>query len=294
MIRFKNISKKYDKDKGIFDFSFEVEEGEVFGLLGPEGSGKTTALRVLMGLEMPTKGRCAINGKDCSKDSLSLHKIIGYLPENVVLPSELTGRQFLMQNAQMRRCRNLGRMFDLATKFQLNLEKKIGVMTSKEKKETGIICAMIHEPQILFLDRPYENLDPKSRSIMMDIILEEKERNHMVILTAQSVDEVDLTCDRVGMLDRGNMIYMGDIENLRENMYRDYVLQFRDPRSLIRFANEGFEIKNMKDRNAVVTVQGELKPLIEALATYDITNMEPVPTSLEETFVHIYGGRIHV
>lgn len=294
MIRFKNISRKYEENKGIFDFSLEVEEGEVFGLLGPSGCGKTTALRVLMGFEKPTKGRCAINGKDCLKDSLSLHKTIGYLPENVILPSELTGRQFLTQNAKMRGCRNLGRIFDLAGRFKLNVDKKIGTMTSNEKKQTGIICAMLHDPQILFLDRPYENLDPKSRSTMMDLILAEKERNHMVILTAKGVDEVDLTCDRVGLLDRGYMIYMGEIEDLRENMYRDYVLQFRDPRSVIRFVNEGFETKNMKDRNVIVTVKGELKPLIEKLASYDITNIEPVPTTLEETFVHIYGGRIHV
>ena len=82
MIRFKNLTRSYGAGKGIFDFSFEVEEGEVFGLLGPSESGKTTALRMLMGFEEPTKGRCAINGKDCAKASLSLRKITGFLPEN--------------------------------------------------------------------------------------------------------------------------------------------------------------------------------------------------------------------
>lgn len=293
MIRFKNLTKSYDAGRGIFDFSFEVEEGEVFGLLGPDGSGKATALRMLLGLEAPTKGRCAINGKDCAKAGLSLREIIGYLPETFTLPSELTAIAFLKSMAQIRGVKNLGRLFELAARFELNVDEKIGRMTSADIKKVGIICAMQHNPQVLLLDRPFQHLDPKSRSLMVDLILEEKEKNHMVLLATDEVNGIDLSCDRVGLLDRGNMVYIGDIEDLRENMYREYVIQFHDARSAMKFSKEEYEIKTMKDRNVTVLVKGAVRPLLETLTGYQVTNLEPVPTSLKETFQHIYGGRIH-
>ena len=173
MIRFKNLTRSYGPGKGIYDFSFEVEEGEVFGLLGPAGSGKTTALRMLMGFEEATKGRCAMNGKDCAKASLSLRRITGYLPQNLRLPSELTGRQFLKSMAQMRGVKNLERLFELAARLNLDVDQKIGKMISSDVKKTGIICALQHNPQVVLLDQPFHHLDPKSRSVLIDIILEE-------------------------------------------------------------------------------------------------------------------------
>ena len=294
MIRFKNLTRSYGPGKGIFDFSFEVEEGEVFGLLGPSGSGKTTALRMLMGFEEPTKGRCAMNGKDCAKAGLSLRRITGYLPQNLRLPSELTGRQFLKSMAQMRGVKNLERLFELAARLNLDVDQKIGKMISSDVKKTGIICALQHNPQVVLLDQPFHHLDPKSRSVLIDIILEEKEKEHMVLLASDDVNCIDMTCDRVGLLDHGNMVYIGDIEDLRENMCREYMIQFHDERNAMKFAGEDFEIKSMKDRNVVVSIRGAVKPLLQALTAYEVTEIEPVPTSLKETFEHIYGGRLHV
>ena len=294
MIRFKNLTRSYGPGKGIYDFSFEVEEGEVFGLLGPAGSGKTTALRMLMGFEEATKGRCAMNGKDCAKASLSLRRITGYLPQNLRLPSELTGRQFLKSMAQMRGVKNLERLFELAARLNLDVDQKIGKMISSDVKKTGIICALQHNPQVVLLDQPFHHLDPKSRSVLIDIILEEKEKEHMVLLASDDVNCIDMTCDRVGLLYHGNMVYIGDIEDLRENMCREYMIQFHDERNAMKFAGEDFEIKSMKDRNVVVSIRGAVKPLLQALTAYEVTEIEPVPTSLKETFEHIYGGRLHV
>ena len=266
----------------------------MFGLLGPAGSGKTTALRMLMGFEEATKGRCAMNGKDCAKASLSLRRITGYLPQNLRLPSELTGRQFLKSMAQMRGVKNLERLFELAARLNLDVDQKIGKMISSDVKKTGIICALQHNPQVVLLDQPFHHLDPKSRSVLIDIILEEKEKEHMVLLASDDVNCIDMTCDRVGLLDHGNMVYIGDIEDLRENMCREYMIQFHDERNAMKFAGEDFEIKSMKDRNVVVSIRGAVKPLLQALTAYEVTEIEPVPTSLKETFEHIYGGRLHV
>ncbi|MFR8170884.1 MAG: ABC transporter ATP-binding protein [Marvinbryantia sp.] len=290
MIRFKNLTKRFEDGRGIFDFSFEVEVGEVFGLVGSKGSGKTTALRMLMGFENPTKGRCAINGKDCVRASVYLHKMIGYLPDEITLPAGLTGRQFLRSNAEIRGMRNLENLFNTAKCLELNLDKKIGEMTSADVQKTGIVCALMHNPPVILLDNPFRNLDSKTRSVMVDLILEEKEKGKMVVLTSDNVDIADLTCDRVGLLDKGNIVYLGDVENMRENMYRRYLIQFGSSRSAMQFAKESFEIRSMKDRNLVVSLQGELLPLIRTLANYHVTSIEPVPLSLEETFVHIYGG----
>ncbi len=294
MIRFKNLTKSYGKGKGIFDFSFEVEEGEVFGIIGPKDSGKSTVLRMLMGFEHSTKGRCAVNGKDCGENSLSLHKIMGYLPQHAALPAALSGRQFLKSNAQMRSMRNLERLFELAIRLDVDLDQRIGKMSAADIRKVGIICAMMHNPLVLLLDEPFAQLDTKARSVMVELILEEKEKNKMVLLTSDSINAMDLSCDRVALLDHGNVAYLGDMENLLDNMYRDFMIQFGSEREALRFSKEPFEIKRMKDRSVVVTLQGELRPLIKALADYRVGSMEPLMLSLDETFVHIYGGRIHV
>ncbi len=293
MIRFKNLTKRYGGGNGIFDFSFEVEEGEVFGLVGAEGAGKTTALRMLMGFEEPSKGRCAINGKDCVKQAAVLHRDIGYLPDKIALPAALTGRQFLCSNAELRGIRNREHLFQAARKLDLDVDEKIDNMTSADVQKTGIVCALMHNPPVILLDNPFRNLDSRARSILVDLILEEKEKGKMVLLTANTVDIADLTCDRVGLLDKGNMVYLGDIENMRENMYRQYLVQFGSSRAAMEFSKEPFEIKSMKDRNLVVSVQGELLPLLQALARHYVTSVEPVPLSLEETFAHIYGGDLY-
>lgn len=293
MIRFKNLTKIYEGGKGIFDFSFEVEEGEVFGLIGTDNAGKSTALRMLMGFEAASRGRCAINGKDCAKGAAHLRRSIGYLPDEIALPPTLTGRQFLRSNAQMRYMKNLEYLFSLAARLELDVDQKIGRMTSADVQKTGLVCAMMHNPPVLLLDNPFRNLDSKARSVLVDIILEEKEKNKMVLLTSESVDIADLTCDRVGLLENGNLVYIGDIENMRENMYRNYLIQFSSSRAAMQFSKEAFEIKSIKDRNTVVVIQGELLPLVQALAKYPVTSIEPIPLSLQETFVHIYGGGGH-
>lgn len=294
MIRFKNLTKRFADGKGIFDFSFEVEPGEVFGLIGSRGSGKTTALRMLMGFEEPTRGRCAINGKDCRHAAQYLHKMTGFLPDKFALPSALTGRQFLCSIAEMRGMRNLEHLFELSHRLDLELDVKIGAMNSADVQKTGIVCAFMHDPPVVLLDNPFRNLDSRTRSVMVDLILEEKEKGKMVLLSSDTVDIADLTCDRAGLLDKGNIVYLGDIESVRENMYRNYLVQFGTARSAMQFSREPFEVKSMKDRNLVVSVQGELLPLLQALAKYHVTSVEPVPLSLEETFKHIYGGVVHV
>lgn len=293
MIRFKNLTKRFEDGKGIFDFSFEVEEGEVFGLIGAENSGKSTALRMLMGFEIPTRGRCAINGKDCDKAPASLHKIVGYLPDKIALPSVLTGRQFLHSYAEIRGLRNLERLFELALRLELDVDQKIGKMSPADVQKTGIVCAFMHNPQVLLLDNPFRNLESRGRGNLVELILEEKEKGKMVLLTTESADTADLTCDRVGLLNRGNLIYLGDIENMRDNMYRKFLIQFASAHTAMKFSKEDFEIESIKDRSLMVTIQGELLPLIRVLAKYHVTNIDPVPLSLEETFIHIYGGSVN-
>ena len=293
MIRFKNLTKQFENGKGIFDFSFEVEEGEVFGLVGGKRSGKTTALRMLMGFEVPTKGKCTINGKSCVGNDKALHRIIGYLPDQFALPSVMTGRQFLYSNAQMRGVKNLEYLFEMVRRLELDVDQKIGNMASADVQKTGIICALLHNPQIVLMDNPFRNLDMRGRSALLELILEQKEKGEMIILGLDTADTADLACDRVGLLDNGNMVYLGDIENMRDNMYRRFIIQFADARSVIQFSKEEFEVISIKDRSLTVSIRGELLPLIRTLYKYPVTNLEAVPLSLEETFVHLLGGVYH-
>ena len=113
------------------------------------------------------------------------------------------------------------------------------------------------------------------------------------MLTIESADIADLICDRVGLLSGGNLVYLGDIDNMRENMYRKFIVQFANSRAAMKFATEKFEVTSIKDRSLTVSLRGELLPLVQTLARYPVLNLEIVPLSLEETFVHILGGGYH-
>mgnify|MGYP005766566895 CR=1 FL=1 len=290
MIRIKNLTKDLGKRKGIFDVSFEVEDGEVFGLLREKGAGKTTLDRLLMGLFTPSGGKCVINGKNCFVNPHKLRDFVGYLPEGAKLPGSMTGLGFLRFLGELKGSRNLERGLAAAKRMHLEAEKKISQMEADERQLLQIAGVLMGNFQVLILDEPMKELKPKQENRVMELLREEKGHGKTIILTSDRYEVVERICDRVGMLRDGMLVNVDDIGGVRAKKSQSYVVTFATEQDALRFVQEEFQVGSISGSQVSVRLQGEMIPLIRALGNYPVVAIETVEQELDELFVQFYGG----
>ena len=294
MIRVKNLTKDYGGRKGIFDLSFEVENGEVFGLLGPEGAGKTTVISQLLGFASASRGRCFINGKSCHTRSAEIMEFTGYLPEEISLPEDMTGLAFVRFMAEIKAIKSIERAQQVAERFELDLDERIRKMSRRTRKKVGIVCAFMHDPAVILLDEPMGGLDALMQGRLNDLILEEKGKGKTILFASHTFEEVERICDRVGMIKKGLMVNVDDIAGIRAAKKKSYIVSFATDEDAQRFAREGFEVISLSGRQITVSLKGEMMPLVKALGSYQVVGLETVAQSLEDVFIHFYGGDTRV
>ena len=294
MIRVKNLTKDYGGRKGIFDLSFEVENGEVFGLLGPEGAGKTTVISQLLGFASASRGRCFINGKSCHTRSAEIMEFTGYLPEEISLPEDMTGLAFVRFMAEIKGIKSIERAQQVAERFVLDLDERIRKMSRRTRKKVGIVCAFMHDPAVILLDEPMGGLDALMQGRLNDLILEEKGKGKTILFASHTFEEVERICDRVGMIKKGLMVNVDDIAGIRAAKKKSYIVSFATDEDAQRFAREGFEVISLSGRQITVSLKGEMMPLVKALGSYQVVGLETVAQSLEDVFIHFYGGDTRV
>ncbi len=294
MIRVKNLTKDYGGRKGIFDLSFEVENGEVFGLLGPEGAGKTTVISQLLGFASASRGRCFINGKSCHTRSAEIMEFTGYLPEEISLPEDMTGLAFVRFMAEIKGIKSIERAQQVAERFELDLDERIRKMYRRTRKKVGIVCAFMHDPAVILLDEPMGGLDALMQGRLNDLILEEKGKGKTILFASHTFEEVERICDRVGMIKKGLMVNVDDIAGIRAAKKKSYIVSFATDEDAQRFAREGFEVISLSGRQITVSLKGEMMPLVKAIGSYQVVGLETVAQSLEDVFIHFYGGDTRV
>ena len=294
MIRVKNLTKDYGGRKGIFDLSFEVENGEVFGLLGPEGAGKTTVISQLLGFASASRGRCFINGKSCHTRSAEIMEFTGYLPEEISLPEDMTGLAFVRFMAEIKGIKSIERAQQVAERFELDLDERIRKMSRRTRKKVGIVCAFMHDPAVILLDEPMGGLDALMQGRLNDLILEEKGKGKTILFASHTFEEVERICDRVGMIKKGLMVNVDDIAGIRAAKKKSYIVSFATDEDARRFAREGFEVISLSGRQITVSLKGEMMPLVKALGSYQVVGLETVAQSLEDVFIDFYGGDTRV
>lgn len=214
-----NLSKKFEDKTALDSLTLDVKKGELFGLLGPNGAGKTTTISILCGLIKPTSGTAQISGYDVLKDPQKVKEQIGVcIQETAIYPYlngkenlELFGRLYGMSPKAIRERSNL-----LLTKVGLSEDAKR--LTSKYsggmKRRLSLALALIHDPEIAFLDEPTVAMDPQSRHAVWDFIKEQKAKGKTIILTTHYMEEAEELCDRVGIIDHGRLIALGTPKEL--------------------------------------------------------------------------------
>lgn len=236
VLQIDHLTRDYGNGKGIFDVSFSVGEGEVFGFLGPNGAGKTTTIRHLMGFIRPKKGCCRIDGKDCWKARAEIQQHLGYIPGEINFFDDMSGREFLRFMARYRQIPTENRQKELLERFELNPKGKIKKMSKGMKQKLGIVAALMHDPQILILDEPTSGLDPLMQNLFIQLIAEEKAHGKTILLSSHMFEEVERTCDRIGIIRQGRMVAIDSVDTLRSRHLRTYTVQLDTPELAQNFA----------------------------------------------------------
>ena len=297
IITVSSMTKDYGDGKGIFGFDFSVREGEVFGLVGTNGSGKTTTLRHLMGFLRPDSGSCSIMGMNCRKEAGSIMKHVGYVPGEIDFPDVGSGTSFLKIQAQFLGMKDREYIGQLADRFKLDTDAPLKRMSKGMKQKTALVAAFMTHPDILLLDEPSTGLDPLMRDTLIELILAEKRRGATILMSSHIFKELDDTADRVLFIDSGRQLELIDRHGLNGETPTIYRLGFRNAADLCRFAeNTSLNMIHSSEKylHIDVTIQNNgLETLVTEAAAYDLRYMRARPFSLENYYSDILekGGK---
>ncbi len=209
------LTKFYGQHRGVLDVNLDIREGEVFGLLGPNGAGKTTCIRVFLDFIRATSGTATVLGLNSRTDSLKIRQKVGYLPGEFVTYEKLTAHELLEYFANLRD-HTLERAKTLADRFNLDLSRKIGELSRGNRQKVGLIQAFMSDPELLILDEPTTGLDPLLQQEFHEVVLEEAKAGKTLFISSHVLSEVEIICDRVGIIREGSLVAVEEISALRE------------------------------------------------------------------------------
>lgn len=233
----KNISKSYASNKAVNNVSFDVQEGEIFGLIGPDGAGKTTLFRILTSLLLPDSGQATVDGLDVVRDYKALRRRIGYMPGRFSLYQDLSVEENLgffanVFGAHIRDNYELIR--DIYVQLEPFKDRRAGALSGGMKQKLALCCALIHRPRVLFLDEPGTGVDPVSRKEFWDMLRRLKQTGITILVSTAYMDEAEL-CDRVGLIQKGRIMAIDTPAGIRNGYQRPlYAVRSNDMYRLIR------------------------------------------------------------
>jgi len=237
VITIDNISKSYGPVRAVQDISFNVRNGEIFGLIGPDGAGKTSLFRVLTSLLLPDSGKATVAGLDVVKDYKQLRQVIGYMPGRFSLYQDLTVEENLEFFASVFGTR-IETNYDLIAPIYVQIEpfkdRRAGALSGGMKQKLALCCALIHKPKVLFLDEPGTGVDPVSRKEFWDMLRRLKQADITILVSTAYMDEAEL-CDRVGLMQKGEILAIDTPAGIRNSFQRPlFAARSEDMYRLIR------------------------------------------------------------
>jgi ABC-2 type transport system ATP-binding protein len=291
-IRTDGLTKRYGSTLALDQLDLNVSEGEVYGYLGPNGSGKTTTIRLLLGLHRPSGGRAELFGIDAWGNAVRAHERVAYVAGEPFLWPSMTSAETLEFLARLHGGTDVIYREQLVERFQLDTSKKIRALSKGNRQKVQLIAALATRARLLLLDEPTSGLDPLMEVAFRDCVNEAKERGQTVFLSSHILSEVEALCDRVGILRDGKLVDEGTLAQLRHLAAQAVEVTFtgRAP-ELPPLA--GVQVQSAGPNALRFEVSGSVGPLIAALAGVGgdsiktLTSREP---SLEEIFLHHYDG----
>jgi len=287
VIELKKLTKDYGQSRGIFDIDLSIDEGEMVGFAGTNGSGKTTTIRNIMGFLEPTSGHAYIYGKEAWKHSSEYVKDIGYVPGEIAFPDLPTGTAFLKSQADFLGVKDMSYAEKMIEKLQLDPRASLKRMSKGMKQKTAIVAALMADPRILILDEPTTGLDPLMRDAFLDIIKEEHARGKTIFMSSHMFEELETTCQRVALISNGRIVDIADMDAIRNPTKRQYKVEFKKKDEYERFKTSSYEIVRDQEKHLQVTVSlpgSELNRLFHDLKGSDVRFISEVQYNLDKYF----------
>jgi ABC-2 type transport system ATP-binding protein len=287
------LTHYYGRTVGVEDLDLEVHAGEVFGFLGPNGSGKTTTIRLLLDFLRPTRGTARLFGVP-ARDA-GVRARVGYVPGELSLDGRMTGHATLhffdallpaARRAHSARRAELTQRLGLADR---DLRRRVREYSRGMKQRLALIAALQHDPELLILDEPTEGLDPLVRETLFELMREASARGVTVFHSSHVLSEVDRTCDRVAIMRRGRLVSVMHVAEARLRAARRMVLEFADDVPPGELVMPGVEVLEHDGSRLVLRVTGAPQPLFALLAQRRVTYMSFPESTMEEAFARIYG-----
>ena len=293
IIEVEGLTKSYGSKRGISNVSFQVEEGEVFGFLGPNGAGKTTTIRTLMALLKADSGTARIAGMDYWQQSVEIKKLIGYLPGELSLDSNLTGGQIFSYYGHLRGGVDQAYLKALIKRFDLDPSRKFRQYSSGNKRKVGLIQAFMHRPRLLLLDEPTNGLDPLNQQEFARMVIEARDAGQTVFLSSHILTEVEQTCNRVGIIREGQLVRVGGVAELKDIKRHEVTIAFAGavPAEAFKALADVEEVEALADGHTLrLAVSGGLDAVIKAAAQHSVVSLTSHEPSLEDIFLRYYEG----
>ncbi|HIY01293.1 MAG TPA: ABC transporter ATP-binding protein [Candidatus Blautia faecipullorum] len=290
VIHIAGLTKDYGNNKGIFDLSFSLRQGEAVGFLGPNGAGKTTTIRHLMGFLKPDHGTARVLGMDCFKNASSVQDKIGYLPGETAFMDNMTGDEFIQFMAGMKDIKDLGYARELTAYFDIDTRVKIKKMSKGMKQKIGLIVAFMQNAPVLILDEPTTGLDPLMQNKFVDLIKREKDSGKTILMSSHIFEEIENTCDRVVMIREGRIVADEAINMIRDNMCKHCEIIFDNTEDAVSFQKLHLDNCSRQENAVCLLSKGDVNVLISQLSRYRIKDINIRSQSLEEVFLKYYGG----
>ena len=228
-IEISNLTKHFENVTALDNLSLAVRYGEIFGLLGPNGSGKTTTINIVSGLSKPTSGHVKVLGYDITQNTHAVHAVLGAVPQETALYEELTGWTNMTIHADLygvRRSEREQRITDMLNLVQLyeRRDNRVSTFSGGMKRRLALSRALLHDPKLLYLDEPTLGVDVQSRRALWDYILDLKKKGKTVLLTTNYLEEANALCDRLAIIDHGRLVALDTPSNLKRR-YGDTIIE---------------------------------------------------------------------
>lgn len=294
MVKVENISKSFKKVQALNDVSFHAEKGELFGIIGPDGAGKTTLFRIMTTLTIPDNGSVLINNRSILKDYMEIRKNIGYMPGRFALYQDLTVEENLNFFASVFNT-TIEENYHLVKGIYSHIapfkNRKAGKLSGGMKQKLALSCALIHKPEVLFLDEPTTGVDPVSRKEFWDMLYDLKKMGITIIVSTPYMDEAS-RCDRIALIKNGAFIDVDTPENIINNFKQTLIaLKADNMRQLLKDVRKCSQIKNAfafgAEIHAVIDDEDKIEDINNQLKNLDHKNIEiyRISPAIEDCYI---------
>jgi ABC-2 type transport system ATP-binding protein len=286
------LTKSYGRNRALDGLDLEVRTGEVHGFLGPNGSGKTTTIRVLLGLLHADAGRVKLLGGDPWADAVALHRRLAYVPGDVSLWPNLTGGEAIDLIADLRGGVDAARRDDLLERFDLDPTKKARAYSKGNRQKVALVAALASDVELLILDEPTSGLDPLMEAVFQQYIKQDREQGRTVLLSSHILAEVEALCDRVSLVRQGRTVESGTLAELRHLTRTTISAQLGRVDADLAVL-PGVHDVVVDDGTMTLDVDAEhLAGVLRRLGELEVRSLSSHPPTLEQLFLRHYGHEI--